>query len=143
MSEDQIKLVEEINNLQDVVEIEKFRLKIECEKISQGWKIESEKLSQGRRIESEKLRLERLKICCTIFTIFLPLLIAGVALYRDKTLQAEKAKADFQIKAAEIVMTADSPASAENKAKILADMFPDWLPESFRDTFKKYNIISD
>lgn len=111
-----ITLLDEINTLQDVPEIEKLRLKMEL----------------------EKMRLEQSKVRRTVLAVVATLLSAVGTFYFNLTLQDRRARADFQIKAAEIVMTADSPSSAANKAMVLADLFPDWLPESFRGTFEKY-----
>ena len=50
-------------------------------------------------------------------------------------LEAERAKADFELKAAEIVLNSESPYAAAGKAGALAKLFPDRLPPDFAKSF--------
>lgn len=112
--------------------------------------IERERL----QLEQQKLRDERRRTLLTAGSIFVPLLIAAltffyhiVALHQQvelahqqaelaRELQVAEAQATFALKAAEIVMDTQTPSAAKNRARALADLFPDRLPLDFPITFQ-------
>lgn len=116
-------------NAEYPLESEGQQLAIEREKLA----IENQKLD----IEAEKLKVERFKAWSMGVSIFVPLLIAVLTIAYNVKLQEERARVDFELKAAEIVMAASSPAAATNKAIVLTELFPDRLSMHFRETFKK------
>lgn len=104
-----------IEKLQDIDEPEKIRLLLEC----------------------EKQRIERFKSWSLAVSVLVPLLIAVFTAAYNVQLQDKRAKIDFELKAAEIVMTASSPKAATNKAKVLTELFPDRLSSRFENTFER------
>lgn len=86
-------------------------------------------------IEREKLKVERLKAWLTGLSIFVPLIVAALSFAFSTLSQAQQARYDFEIKAAEIVLGASSPSAAAAKARALADLFPDQLPADFAESF--------
>jgi hypothetical protein len=115
--------------------------------------LEYEKLE----LEREKIRLERFKVWWTGISIMVPLLVAGVSIsfgiwtQSQQTkfqaelqaqqaklqleLQDKQARSQFELKAAEIVMNTESPLGALTKARALATLFPERLPNNFATTF--------
>jgi len=86
---------------------------------------------EANRIESQKLELEKRKLRWTVLSLFVPLLIAASSVAYAVWNNAQQARIDFQIKAAEIVMETQSPGGAVNRARFLATLFPDYLPADF------------
>lgn len=105
-------LLEELNRLDGVNDTERMKL----------------------RIEIEKLRIERFKAWGTIAAILAPLVLATGTLMFNVVLQDRRARTEFELKAADIVMTATSPAAAASKAAALVELFPDRLPKHFSET---------
>jgi hypothetical protein len=103
--------INEIDKLTDISTFEKIKLKMDCERI---------------RISERRMQL-------TLATIFIPLILAAITLGFSVYLENEKAKNNFEIKAVEIVMNASSPKAAQHKAMVLFALFPDRLPENFKD----------
>jgi hypothetical protein len=87
-------------------------------------------------LEHEKVVAERIKSGSTALSIFIPLLIATLTIAYNMQGAARRANVDFELKAAEIVMTAESPAAAVNKAKVLVALFPDRLSPRFVEVFE-------
>jgi len=112
---------------------------------------------QKLELEREKVKLERFKAWWTGISIIIPLVvaIAGITfsvwnqaqqaklqsqvqaqgVEAQLELQSQQAKSQFEIKAAEIVMNMESPLGAQTKAKALANMFPERLPQNFAASF--------
>jgi hypothetical protein len=86
-------------------------------------------------LEREKISTERIKTWSTAASIFVPFLIAALMVVYNIHHQAEQAKIDFQLKAAEIVMNASSPSAAANKAAVLVELFPEHLTTRFQKVF--------
>ncbi|MDA8079979.1 MAG: hypothetical protein M0Z79_13720 [Nitrospiraceae bacterium] len=103
-----------IEQLQDINEADKIRLLLEHEEMAAG----------------------RIRAWSTAVSIFIPLLIAALTIVYNVHLQAQRAKIDFELKAAEIVMSAESPTAAHNKATVLVELFPERLSPRFRETFE-------
>lgn len=97
-------------------------------------------------IELDKIRIEKTRVWTASASTVGSLLIvaATVALgiwsqYEQAKLQHSiqdrQAKAQFELKAAEIVMAADNPTTTLNKAKALQSLFPQYLSDNFAESF--------
>jgi hypothetical protein len=104
--------------------------------------IEREKLN----IEREKLKLERFKSWWTGISIVIPIIVAVAGIFfsiwslnqqakLQSEIQAQQERSQFEIKAAEIVMSSEGPIKAQAKARALANLFPDRLPPNFAASF--------
>ena len=91
---------------------------------------------QRLALEREKLKVEWFKAWWTGFSILIPLLIAAGTFFYNSQNQREQARIDFKLKAAEIVLNAQGPTEAKNKAAAMAALFPDYLPSDFAENFK-------
>lgn len=97
-------------------------------------------------IELDKIRIEKIKAWAGSASTFGSLLVvaATVALgiwsqweqaKLQHDLQDRQAKAQFELKAAEIVMGTSDPGVTLNKAKALQSLFPQYLSTNFADSF--------
>ena len=99
--------------------------------------LEYERLKQEYAIEQAKLEVEKSKSRMTALSICVPLIAIAVTLWfnhlselnkakADFDLETKKARADFLLKSAEIIMSKQigAPSEAQMKAKILSAMFP-------------------
>lgn len=84
-------------------------------------------------LELERLKLERFKIWLTAISIVVPVILGIITVIYNVWSENERTKATFEIKAIEVVMSADSPTSATNKAVVLHELFPNRLPKNFKD----------
>ena len=96
----------------------------------------------NRSIEKEKLEIERLKSWITGISYTVPLMVAAVSFLLGVRNQAEQSRlqresqektslAQFELKAAEIVLAERGPVGTLNKARTLKAIFPRRLPEDF------------
>lgn len=83
------------------------------------------------QIETEKLKIERLKAWGAVLSIPVSFLVAALTILYGIWSQDVRERADFEIKATEIVMNATSPIAAANKAEALTILFPNRLPPHF------------
>lgn len=110
-------------------------------------KMDSEQATYNRRLEQEKLDVERMKAWITGGSLMVPLMVAALTfalgvwnqsqqarLQRESQENAERAQ--FELKAAEIVMNEKGPVGAKNKARALKALFPTKLPDDFVTSFK-------
>jgi hypothetical protein len=106
---------------------------------------EIESLACNTPLEETKLRLkmefirtrtERLRAWLTAISIVIPLLLGVGTIIYGVWSENERAKTNFQIKAVEIVLKAESPTIAMNKAIVLYELFPDHLPKNFADKMR-------
>ncbi|MBK7934713.1 MAG: hypothetical protein KA956_15730 [Pyrinomonadaceae bacterium] len=111
--------------------------------------IDERKLAlEERKIELEldKIKIEKMRAWTGSASTFGSLLVvaATVALgiwsqYQQAKLQHDiqdrQAKAQFELKSAEIVMGADNPATTLNKARALQSLFPQYLSANFAESF--------
>ena len=88
-------------------------------------------------MDYDKTRIERFKAWSLAVSVFVPLIIAILAAMYNVQLQERRSNIDFELKAAEIVMSASSPAAAANKATVLTELFPDRLSSHFEETFDR------
>lgn len=94
--------------------------------------IENQELEFAKiELEKEKLKAERSKSIWTNLSIFIPLLIAALTIAYNAWSQTQQSRETFKLKAAEIVLSADSPSAAHGKAIFLAALFNDELPPDF------------
>lgn len=111
----------EIENLVDVDSLQKTKLKMDFERI----------------------RIENLKTWLTVISIVIPLLVGIITVFYGVWSENERAKTNFEIKAVEIVLGAESPDIARNKAIVLSELFPNNLPKNFKETMiKLYPLTS-
>lgn len=101
----------EIDELVDIIPVEKIKLKLELDKI----------------------KLEKIKSVGTLLSIIIPIILGLLTILYGVVSENEKAKRNFEIKAVEIVMSASSPKAATNKAVVLYELFPNRLPKNFKE----------
>src|ERR1044072_5344373 len=81
-----------------------------------------------KQIENKKFNLEIFKSVLTAASIALPLLIGFYAINRQvKTafeIKEVEARNSFELKAAEILLSSQTPGALHNKAKVLLRLFP-------------------
>jgi len=99
--------------------------------------LEYDRLKQEERIEQAKLEVERSKGRWTALSIFIPLIAIAGTLVFNHFAESRKARADFLLKSAEIVMSKQigDPYEAQMKAKLLSEMFPEELPADLAARF--------
>ena len=110
--------------------------------------LEYDRLKQEERIEQAKLAVERSKARWTALSIFIPLIAIAVTLLfnhfselnkarADLALETKKARADFLLKSAEIIMSKQigDPSEAQMKARVLSEMFRNELPDDLATRF--------
>jgi hypothetical protein len=99
-----------------------------------------EKLEFDRFNENRKARYELYKTGATALALVIPLLVAAYTVSRQvrssERLKAVEAKYLFELKAAEIVMSAKNPIGVRNKARVLQALFPDRLGAEFARSFE-------
>jgi hypothetical protein len=104
--------IREIENLENVQPLEKIKLKMDFKRIKN----------------------ERFRTWLSAIFIAIPLLLGVGTFFYGIWSENERAKNNFQIKAVEIVLGAESPTAAVNKAIVLSELFPNQLPKNFKDT---------
>jgi hypothetical protein len=126
---------------QKKIELEERKIKFEEDKLRLDKSIEQANLEQEKEIEQAKLKVEKSKARWTALSIFIPLITIAGTFVISQIAEANKAKADFKIKAAEIVMNRQMavPFEVKLKAQVLSEMFPDVLPPGFAAGFKPDN----
>jgi hypothetical protein len=100
--------------------------------------IELKKLElEQQRIELErgKLEVEKVKARWTGLSILIPLLVFTITLGTNFYFQNLQAQREFEIQAAQIVMDTEKPGTIQGKARSLADLFPEYLPDDFATSF--------
>jgi len=100
-------------------------------------KIDNLQSGDTLEIEKIKLKIEWYKTRGTIFSIFIPLFAGVVAFVGQIWLEHERSDTNFQIKAIEIVMTAENPDIAVNKAIVISELFPERIPKNFPEKMKR------
>jgi len=69
--------------------------------------------------------------------LFVPLMVLAGTVLANYVLARAREQVDFELKAAEIVMNASSPAAARTKASVLTELFPERLPAKFVSTLEQ------
>jgi hypothetical protein len=112
--------------------------------------IEQQKLALEERrlvLEERRVKRERLSRWITPLAIFVPLLVAALTYVGNVTTQARhdrqqlelqerQGQQEFELTAAEVVMKVKTPKGTQQRARALAALFPQRLPEGFGDTFR-------
>ena len=102
--------------------------------------LERSKFEFHKELERKKLEVEQTKAWLTGASILTPILLGWITLVLQLRstykLRERQAKDDFELKAAEIAMAAETPSAARNKALALAALFPGRLPSNFADEFR-------
>ena len=109
-------------------------------------KLETEQALYIRNLELEKVKVERMKAWINGASLMVPLMVAAGTLSLGVWNQNQQAKlqreaqavterAEFELKATEVVLSANGPISAKNRAKALESLFPSRLPKGFASTF--------
>ena len=86
-------------------------------------------------IERQKLELETLKAWTTAAAIVIPILV-GLWSIRAQ------ARAQFELKATELVLASNSKNGAQRRANLLQSMFSGRLPKDFAESFQPENFPS-
>lgn len=97
-------------------------------------------------IEFDRIRIEKIKAWTGSLSTFASLLVVAGTIaigiwsqYEQAKLQHDiqdrQAKAQFELKAAEIVMSTDNPDVTLNKAKAIQALFPQYLSTNFAESF--------
>ena len=108
--------------------------------------IEMQKFAFEKRIEMEKLHVERHKAWISGAAFMVPLMVAAITFALGIRNQAEQSRlqresqeksaiAQFELKAAEIVLSEKNPTALKNKAAALKALFPHRLPKDFVSQF--------
>jgi len=97
--------------------------------------IESEKLQFEREKWCESKKLEKLKLWLQVAStlisataIAVPLVVVAVTIYASIDAQTRQSRADFDLKAAQVVLEPESVTESQNRASGLAAMFPERFP---------------
>jgi hypothetical protein len=110
-----------------MLDIERERLANQSDQLA----IEREKLNHQREQlaqQQAQLSIEKTKAYLTAGAVFIPLLIGLVTILLQ-------ARAQFELKAAELVLSSYSPAAASRRAELLQEMFQHRLPRDFARSF--------
>jgi hypothetical protein len=104
----------------------------------------SDQQPEGKQgnLEHEKFKLEKKRLRLEWFKAWtgVPLIAAIVTGLLAYWGQVQKARDDFELKAAEIVMSAITPYGAANKADALKKIFPNRLSSDFGEAFDPTNM---
>ena len=111
--------------------------------------LERQKIEFERYKFDQQQKTEIIKSLITSVSIIVPILIAALTIQNSihlQDLQAQQesnlanltASNDFMLKAAELVMDADSPIGTQNRARALSALFPQYLGSNFANSFDAY-----
>jgi hypothetical protein len=87
-------------------------------------------------LQREQLELEKKKAWWTDLGVIVPIIAGFVAVAAAFTTLWVQVRSQFQLKAAELVLSSYSPGAASNRAQLLRDMFPILLSGRFAHDFK-------
>ncbi|SDT45079.1 hypothetical protein [Bradyrhizobium canariense] len=90
---------------------------------------------QRLTLQRDQLALDREKSGWTFLGVAVPLMAAVVALMAGIITMFFQARAQFNMKAAELVLGSYSPAAAKSRAAMLSRMFSHWLRADFPQSF--------
>jgi len=108
-----------------LIEVERERLKLVADRLA----LDRERFAD-RKDKQKKRRLDSTGISIIVSTV-LALITLFYNSKQQRLLEEETARHAFQLKAAEIVMSTDSPESTRNKAEVLQKLFPQELDREF------------
>jgi hypothetical protein len=109
-------------------------------------KLETAQADFNKELEQEKLSVERMKAWINGVSLTVPLMVAALTFALSVRNQNQQAKlqreaqaaserAQFELKAAEVVLNERTPVGARNKARALKALFPGKLPPEFVSSF--------
>jgi hypothetical protein len=98
-------------------------------------------VSTLNELERQRVDLERQKMKWSAIALGIPLLVAAVSFAATVVGQARQARAQFQLKAAELVINTDDPFMAESRARALLELFPDQMGPTFGERFAGDNYM--
>jgi flagellar biosynthesis/type III secretory pathway M-ring protein FliF/YscJ len=137
---------------------EREKLQLERDRFNHESQLERERLEHDRQLDQKKIDEERRRTRLTagsvFVSIFVPLTVAAVTFASASCNQKEQAEAQlklqeeqandqFELKAAEIVMTSDNPKITYNKARAMRALFPGHFPPDFAATFNPDEFSSN
>jgi hypothetical protein len=101
--------------------------------------VERKELSlEEQKLEIERLKLdvERRKAVWGIAAVAVPVLAVSATVMLGVWSQHQRARDDFTLKTAEILLASRGPDEVRNKARALAALFPSRLPRDFAQSFE-------
>jgi hypothetical protein len=134
-------------------DLERAKLQLDRERFEHDKELARERFDHEQQLDKSKTSEEKRRTWLTAGSIFIPLLIAALtfanaSFTQDRqaedqlALQAQQAQAEFELKAADIVMASDSAAGTYNKARAMRALFPNRLPLDFADSFNPSDFTS-
>ena len=118
--------------------LDSARLQLERDRFDFQQQVEKRQLElEERRLANERRNssLEFWKVLATTVAVFIPLLVvvwtvrSQLHLARlNRAQEVDRARANFQIKAAELVMASRSPGQARRRAALLESVYHEWIP---------------
>jgi hypothetical protein len=114
--------------------LEEEKLAFEREKLS----LEREKFA----LERTKVALEGRRVTWTALATGVPLLVVALSAFSAVQAQKAQARAQFQLKAAELVVGTDDPYLAQSRSAVLRQLFPELLPTDFAVSFDAHAMTS-
>jgi hypothetical protein len=108
---------------------------------------ESRELERGKlEIERQRLELEKKaarresrRSWTVPLTVLIPLVTLAITVMVQLASERTQAQRDFELKAAELVLSEKKPSSTYNKARALKALFPERLPDGFAKNFDPAN----
>jgi len=132
---------------------EQAKLQLDRERFEHEKALAEERFGHEQKLDQSKTSQEKRRTWITAGSIFIPLLIAALTFANASftqerqaedqlALQAQQAQAEFELKAADIVMASDSAAGTYNKARAMRALFPNRLPLDFAGSFNPSDYTS-
>jgi hypothetical protein len=116
-------------------EIEARRLAVEERRIDLEERLAAAELESGKGRRKREDRQTWITAATVAVSVFVPLMVAAVAYWSTAANNASQSKRDFELEAARIVLSSESPAAAFRKAKALKALFPEKLAPEFATEF--------
>jgi len=96
--------------------------------------LERAKLDHQKEQAAIQVRLQQRQIWVSAIATAVPLLVAALTLAVGVYNQSRASRAQFQLKAAELIMAAEGPAAARDRVKAMQQLFGDQLSPAFGDS---------
>lgn len=100
---------------------------VEREKLT----FEREKWKESLAIEREKLDSEKRGRWISTAGVVIPLLVVAATIYGNTEAQKIQSRDDFDLKAAEVILTPKTVTESQNRASGLVALLPDRFPSDF------------
>ena len=118
--------------------LDSARLQLERDRFDFQQQVERRQLElEERRLANERRNssLESWKVLATTVAVFIPLLVVVWTVRSqlrlanlNRSQEVDRARANFQIKAAELVFASRSPGQARRRAALLESVYHEWIP---------------